>query len=268
LDRIADRCLQAVRYNRDVSTNPHSLAFGLVERRAAYYQVLHEQPAFERALHRLLRRLFASEVARARTSQRRARTPSAAEKHRITIDKTRFRAFCRRWALPADGESDLWACLYAASYGAPLRLRAALRVRETAAVDLGKVTIKMPDYTYDLRIDPHLTPEDYLLSVVKIDNGFVSVRRLLIKQAREHYAKAREHVRRQLLPPKFRSRANTLIGARRLYQGAVEKQSWEDIARAEGPGVDPNTVRISVEDWARRLGVPLPKKRRGRPRKL
>ncbi len=230
-------------------------ALALTERRAAFYQVLHEYPAFEAALHMLFRRVFPA-VARARTPQQRERALRKVNARGTTpADDATVRAFADRWKLPRhDGETDLWSCLYHACEGAPVRLRAL--APPSGATRLDTVPITLAAFNYDPRVDPGLAFEYH----------FPALRRAWITQARQHQARARAAFRRQL-PPKFRTREQSLIVARRLYRRAVEKQSWSDIASAEGPGIDASTVRVSVEDWARRLGVPLPKKRRGRPRK-
>jgi hypothetical protein len=186
----------------------------LTERRAAYYQVLHEHPAFEAALHKLFRNL--TPPARLR-SGRKLTEPGKRERAHWTRDEASVRAFARQWALPADGPRDVWACFYAACEGLPLRLRALLPPGDRETVRVETVQITPDPFTYDPRVDPRLAVDDYL----------VTLRRHLVKQARDHradlWAKTVATFRRHL-PRRFRTRAQSIVQARRLYRHAVENR--------------------------------------------
>ena len=64
------------------------------------------------------------------------------------------------------------------------------------------------------------------------------------------------------IPPRDRSDPELTVGARRLFGRAVLKWSWQRIADAErpdsSPRVDTQSVRRTIVDWAKELGVPLP----------
>ena len=105
----------------------------LTERRAAYYQVLHEHPEFEAELRKLFRTLF-PEFTRARTPQQWMRALDRVNARGTRpADDARVQAFAKRWKLPA---VIRWtsAFLSTASEGAEPRLRALLSPRERVQI--------------------------------------------------------------------------------------------------------------------------------------
>ncbi|OGA02876.1 MAG: hypothetical protein A3I00_05820 [Betaproteobacteria bacterium RIFCSPLOWO2_02_FULL_64_12] len=89
-------------------------------------------------------------------------------------------------------------------------------------------------------------------------------------RARENILYHQEPLRLAALRPHMKSgkrRESAPTIARRLFRYAIPRDSFEMIAKDEGPGVEPHAVSESIHVWARLLGITLPRVRRGRRRK-
>jgi hypothetical protein len=220
----------------EICRNRHRGAAGLAERRHAYYSVLHEDPDFVADLTSLF-------------SCVRPHIDDEGPEE----DKA-LRSFAGRWHIPRAFTSEIAASLYAAKYDFPLRLRAAH----------GHLTLKKMIIHPKAPNPFHYNPAVHPSTVVK------QLSAQFAEDLREQIHRARQEAIAQgwrPLAPRLRSRTSLLLLARRLYRRAVLVWSWARIAAAEGKGVTPHAVRISVSEWAHTLDVVLPKISRGRPRK-
>jgi hypothetical protein len=72
--------------------------------------------------------------------------------------------------------------------------------------------------------------------------------------------------------PRYYSADEILRLARRLYLRTIHRLSWEAIAKEEERAgherPDVKSVRTTVRDWARDLGIPLPPGKPGQPPKI
>jgi hypothetical protein len=233
-----------------------------IERVRAYYRCLNADPAFRRALADL------------------ARKPEA--ERETAIDE-----FVRAWHLPKlRGPIDLRHTLnrfadrperirliprpvaVPGNDPAMVRMRKLQRQggdsdRELAAPAYG-VTVSTPQGLVTLDLDPSA------YTAKTLERLF----RSLAKEATQIAASARNQLELGPLPSRHRPPEDLDRYARRLHRAAVLGQSYEAIADAEDKEnptkkklTDIDAVRGSVTQWAKRLGVPLPARKVGRPRR-
>jgi hypothetical protein len=226
-----------------------------VECRRAYYQCFNADPAFLRALKDL------------------ARKPES-ERETATIEFVRF------WKLPArDGLIDLRHTLNRfADHPGMIRLvvrpvavprndPAMVRMRKLQRQVGGDSERELEAPAYGVTV---LTPQG--LVTLDLDPSAYTAKTLerlfrsLAKEATQIAASARDQLELGPLPSRHRPPEDLDRYARRL-RAAVLGQSYADIATAENQGEPPDVdaVRGSVTQWAKRLGVPLPTRRVGRP---
>jgi hypothetical protein len=229
-------------------------ATGLAEQRRAYYDVLQDDPNFVRALGTLFKTIFPA-VSKSRTAKQSldAIRGNDAPAETPELD-ARVNAFMRRWSLPQAHAFEVWCALYAAQYGQPLRLRA-VQGHMAASFGAPAIRARIEPFIYDPSLDPHAEAK-------RVTTELREQLRQQMELQRQRFLK---HGWRPV-PPRRRDRAQNKIMALRLYRYAVLRWRWQQIAAAEGPGIQPRAVEVSVRAWAKQLGVPLRSAPRGRPK--
>jgi hypothetical protein len=175
-----------------------------------------------------------------------------------------LRDFLRRWRLPTDHGSvwDLWSML--------THRRAIDEGKGVAFTSIQLVfkTEIVPPTPAPFTYDPVEMPRHELIA--HAERAAAEVKAGILAQAEQHDAKLRARGWSEI-PPRHRDHDELLRGARRLYRAAVLEMTWEAIADAEAQETaeapDARSVKSTVTGWARTLGIELPRRRPGRPRK-
>jgi hypothetical protein len=235
---------------------PRKSEAGLAQIRQAYYAELWRAPRFPsdlKALYKQIARTTSAPLDERDPEKFFASRLKALTAQRETLEPT-IQAFIERWHLPK-------------RYAIDLRL---YLVDHPTTTDLG------------LRAEDFLTTVPRGLPAICATVGPIAynpsdnpkgVLDRLVEHVRDDLASQLEHARAQAIKQGWRPRGPRLTPghvetiARRLYQRAVLGLPWKEIARREGPGVTAHTVEVSVRDWARALGISLPRHRPGRPPK-
>jgi hypothetical protein len=229
-------------------------AAGLAEQRRAYYDVLQDDPNFVQALSALFKAIFPA-FSKPLTAQERDVAIRVTDALRLTPEQdATVNTFVRRWSLPPAHAIEVWCAFYAAQYGERLRLRAT-QGHIAASFGTRAIRVSIEPFTYNPALDPHAEAK--------------RVTREMVEQVRQKMQLERQRVFKlgwRPVPPRRRDRAQNKIMALRLYRCAVLRWRWEQIAAAEGPGITPRAVEVSVRAWAKQLGVPLRPAPRGRPK--
>jgi hypothetical protein len=207
--------------------------------RHAYYCALHADAEFAADLRALHVRLFPALAGPLDPNERAAAIAEADRKEATLEDDAAVREFCERHLprLPRGAaHEELWAALHLANDGRPLRLRARWdgRLRLPALLDV--------DPLFESRAEARARQE-----------------------ARQHRA---IEARWEELPSVYRDWATVRRLAGYLYM-AVKGGTWSEIKQSEEaqgrPVISVEAIRSGVVGWAKRLGITLPKLKRGRP---
>jgi hypothetical protein len=229
-------------------------AADLAEQRHAYYDVLHDDPKFVRALRTLFKLLFPA-FSKSLTPQQRVDAIRVSDAHAATPDhNAKVVAFVQRWSLPPAYAFEVWGTLYTAQYGEQLRLRA-VQGHLAGSFGISAIRANVEPFVYNPALDPH----------AEAKRVTAELRDQLRQRMQIHRKRAIEDGWRPV-SPRRRDRAQNKAMAVRLYRRAVLGWTWERVAAAEGAGTTPRAVEVSVRAWAKELGVPLRSSPRGRPK--
>ncbi len=212
---------------------------GRAARRQAYYDVLQRDPDFRRDLAALFARVF-PEFCTPLTPQQWEKTLRRTDARGPTREHERaLAAFVGLWHLPRPWAAELSYCLDRARY------------------EYGRPRLSViPGVTPQRRG----SPKRFLYDPTEPESS--AVRRLVVQMRKDR----RPRLAPRLIDPEARRRV-----ARRLYRRALLAWPWGRIAETERREtgrrrhVTWQDVRSTVHDWARLLGVDLPKGRPGHP---
>lgn len=214
----------------------------------AYYKILQKNPAFTAdllALHARLRMTV------------QFPGPSSDLLEFDEIDASGLEAisdFAKKWHLPTERGVDdvLWA-MRLAQRTPQGEVRMALTVTQQfsgAGHGTGRHAVAM----VRLRYDP--TRDDHKQAARKIDKLLLKAGVALRRRLREIENEAGERGF-QRVGPRHLSQSEVNRLARRVYEKAVLKRTYVEIAGNETLVVGPDAVGRSVASWSRRLGIPI-----------